>query len=166
MNKKKTLTICLAILAVCLVIVVVGLFANRSEKREPTSAEMEAAAAYSVNWQETTGMEGTDLEIVLSLCEHAGEQTIGQNVYDTYSSELLCGYLPDFGEMMQLAKLMDGPLYIQYTTPEGDMITLGYDAEGLCEKSIYDASQDTMYYETRDTKEVWTKFRTGVQWGA
>ena len=46
------------------------------------------------------------------------------------------------------------------------MITLGYDDQGQCEKSVYDASEDTMYYETRETVEVWTKFRSGIQWGA
>ena len=45
------------------------------------------------------------------------------------------------------------------------MITLGYDQDGQCEKSIYDQSEDTMYYETREVCEVWTKFRSGVQWG-
>ena len=66
--------------------------------------------------------------------------------------------------MMEIAQLND-VLYIQYTTPDGDMITLGYDAEGQCEKSIYDLSEDTLYYETRETVEVWTKVRNGFQWG-
>ena len=66
--------------------------------------------------------------------------------------------------MMEIVQL-DEVLYIQYTTPAGDMITLGYDAEGQCEKSIYDLSEDTLYYETRETVEVWTKFRNGFQWG-
>lgn len=166
MKKKKTLTIGIAIIAVCLLVVVVNLFANRSEKREPTAAEMEASALYTVNWQEATGMEGTDMEIILSLCDYVGEEPIGENVYDTYTSDALGNYLPGFGEMMRIALLEDTVLYIQYTTPEGDMITLGYDGEGQCEKSIYDADQDTMYYETRETREVWTKFRGGIQWGA
>lgn len=165
MNKKKTLTIGLSVIAVCLLIAVAGMFLNRSEKRLPTAEETAAYAAYSIDWQEATGMEGTDTDIILSLCESRGEKNIGANVYQIYASADLGSYLHNFGEMMEIAQL-NSVLYIQYTTPEGDMITLGYDENGQCEKSIYDLSEDTMYYETRETKEVWTKFRNGVQWGA
>lgn len=164
MNKKKTLMICLPVLAVCLVIAVAGMFLNRSEKRQPTEDEREISVVYSIDWQEQTGMDGTDQEIILSFCKEAGEKTIGANVYRIYTSSDLGQYLPNFGEMMELA-LLNNTFYIQYTTPEGDMITLGYDTLGQCEKSIYDLSEDTMYYETREVCEVWTKFRTGVQWG-
>lgn len=164
MNKKKTLTIGLGIIAVCLLIAVAGLFVNRSEKRQPTEAEQKAYDAYSIDWQKEVGMEGSDMEIILSFCEPQGEKTIGANVYQIYTSSVLPQYLPDFGEMMEIAQLK-GILYIQYTTPEGNMITLGYDQDGQCEKSIYDQSEDTMYYETREVCEVWTKFRSGVQWG-
>lgn len=162
---KKTLRICLAVIAVCLLIAAAGLFFNRSEKRAPTEEETAASAAYSIDWQQATGLEGTPVEIILSLCEPNGEKTIGANVYQVYASGELGGYLHNFGEMMEIAQL-NSVLYIQYSTPEGDMITLGYDENGQCEKSVYDLSEDTMYYETRDTVEVWTKFRTGVQWGA
>jgi len=164
MNKKKTLIIGLIIIAVCLLIAAVGMFTNRSEKRQPTAEETARYEVYSIDWQTKTGMEATPAEVILSLCESAGEKTIGANVYQIYTSSELSAYLPDFGEMMEIAQLND-VLYIQYTTPDGDMITLGYDAEGQCEKSVYDASEDTLYYETRDTVEVWTKFRNGIQWG-
>lgn len=164
MNKKKTLTIGLGIIAVCLLIAVAGLFLNRSEKRQPTEAEQKAYAVYSIDWKGLTGMEDADREIILSFCEPQGEKTIGANVYQIYTSSSLPSYLPDFGEMMEIAQLK-GILYIQYSTPEGNMITLGYDQDGQCEKSIYDQSEDTMYYETRESCEVWTKFRSGVQWG-
>ena len=63
------------------------------------------------------------------------------NVYQIYTSSELSAYLPDFGEMMEIAQLND-VLYVQYTTPDGDMITLGYDTEGQCEKSVYGGSLD------------------------
>ena len=166
MNKKKTLTIGLSIIAVCLLIAIIYMATNRSEKREPTAQELAAYESYSIDWQEATGMDDTDMEIILSLCTYQGEQTIGENVYETYTSEELGSYLYDFGEMMQLAVLEGTTLYVQYTTPSGDMITLGYDAQGQCEKSVYDSDADTLYYETRETAEVWTKFRNGFQWGA
>ena len=165
MNKKKTLTIGLVIIAVCLLIAAAGLFLNRSEKRQPTAEEQEAYAAYSIDWRELTDVwEVSDREIILSFCEYTGEKSIGSNVYQTYTSSTLGDYLPDYGEMMELAMLNE-VLYIQYTTPEGDMVTLGYDAGGQCETSVYDLSEDTLYYETREVCEVWTKFRNGVQWG-
>ena len=164
MNKKKTLTIGLSIIAVCLLIAVAGLFLNRSEKRQPTAEEFKQYAAYSIDWQACTGFSSSDRDIIRSFCVPQGEKTIGANVYQVYDSAQLGRFLPDFGEMMEIVQLEE-VLYIQYTTPEGDMITLGYDAEGLCEKSIYDLSEDTLYYETREVCEVWTKFRSGVQWG-
>lgn len=164
MNQKKTLTIGLTIIAVCLAIALGYVLTHRSEKRQPTEEETKQYAAYSVDWQQVTGMEGSDREIILSLCEPNGEKTIGSNVYQIYTSSSLAAYLPDFAEMMEIAQLGD-VLYLQYTTPEGNMITLGYDTQGQCEKSIYDLSGDTLYYETRETVEVWTKFRNGFQWG-
>ena len=163
MNKKTTRIICIVI-AVCLAVALGYMLTNRSEKRAPTAEETELYAFYSIDWQLLTGMEEADREIILSLCEPAGEKTIGANVYQIYTSSSLGEYLYNFGEMMEIARLGE-VLYIQYTTPDGDMITLGYDVDGRCESSIYDLSEDTMYYETRETAEVWTKFRSGFQWG-
>ncbi len=161
---KKTVRLCLGIIALCLAIVFGYVLTHRSEKRQPTEQEIQAYAAYTIDWQEVTGQEGMDREIILSMCTFLEEKTIGGNVYQTYTSDTLGGYLPDFGEMMELAQLND-LLYIQYATQEGNMITLGYDGEGLCEKSVYDLSEDTLFYETREQLEVWTKFRNGFQWG-
>ena len=164
MNKKKTLIIGISIIVVCLAIALGYVLTHRSEKRQPTAEETAQYAAYSIDWQQLTGMEDADREIILSFCEENGEKTIGANVYQIYTSTALGTYLPDFGEMMELA-LLNEVLYIQYTTPVGNMITLGYDADGLCEKSIYDAAADTLYYETRETVEVWSHFRNGFQFG-
>ena len=164
MNKKKTLIIGISIIVVCLAIALGYVLTHRSEKRQPTAEETAQYAAYSIDWQQLTGMEDADREIILSFCEENGEKTIGANVYQIYTSSALGTYLPNFGEMMELA-LLNEVLYIQYTTPAGNMITLGYDAEGLCEKSIYDAAADTLYYETRETVEVWSHFRNGFQFG-
>ena len=164
MNKKKTLIIGISIIVVCLAIALGYVLTHRSEKRLPTAEETARYASYSIDWQQLTGMEDADREIILSFCEENGEKTIGANVYQIYTSTALGTYLPDFGEMMELA-LLNEVLYIQYTTPAGNMITLGYDTEGQCEKSIYDAAADTLYYETRETVEVWSHFRNGFQFG-
>ena len=164
MNKKKTLIIGISIIVVCLAIALGYVLTHRSEKRQPTAEETARYASYSIDWQQLTGMEDADREIILSFCEENGEKTIGANVYQIYTSTALGTYLPDFGEMMELA-LLNEVLYIQYTTPVGNMITLGYDADGQCEKSIYDAAADTLYYETRETVEVWSHFRNGFQFG-
>ena len=164
MNKKKTLIIGISIIVVCLAIALGYVLTHRSEKRLPTAEETARYASYSIDWQQLTGMEDADREIILSFCEENGEKTIGANVYQIYTSTALGTYLPDFGEMMELA-LLNEVLYIQYTTPAGNMITLGYDADGQCEKSIYDAAADTLYYETRETVEVWSHFRNGFQFG-
>ncbi len=161
---KKTVKIGLSLIVLCLAIVLGYVVTHISEKREPTAQELEAYAPYTVNWQEATGREGGEKEIILSLSSFAGKETIGNNIYDVYESDTLGQYLHNFSEMMQLAVLED-TLYVQYTTPAGDLITLGYDGDGLCELGIYTAAEDTMYYKTRDTEEVWTKFRNGFQFG-
>lgn len=162
-SNKKTLTIGISIIAVCLVVCLGYMVANRSTKREPTAQEIEAYAPYAVDWQSVG--EGTDKEIILSFCEAGEAQTIGENEYTVYTSEALGQYLHNFSEMMEIAQLED-VLYIQYTTPEGNMITLGYSDAGLMEKAVYDLEADTLFYEIDGTIEVWEKFRNGVQWGA
>lgn len=164
MSKKKTLAIGLSIIAVCLLVCVVYLFTNRSTKREPTPQETEAYAPYAVDWQSAVGAESTEREIILSLCTAGGEKTIGENVYQIYTSETLGGYLYKFGEMTEIAEL-EGVLYIQYTDSDGNTITLGYDETGLAEKAVYCLADDTLYYEMAGTVEVWEKFSSGIQWG-
>lgn len=161
---KKTVKVCLGIIVLCLAIVAGYMLTHRSEKRQPTEAELRDYTVYTIDWKARTGAEGTDPEIILSLCSFLEEKTIGGNVYQTYTSDTLQQYLPDCGEIMEIAQ-RNNALYIQYTTPEGNMITLGYDENGLQEKSVYDLSEDTLFYETRETVEVWTKFRNGFQWG-
>ena len=100
MNKKKTLIIGISIIVVCLSIALGYVLTHRSEKRQPTAEETAQYAAYSIDWQQLTGMEDADREIILSFCEENGEKTIGANVYQIYTSTALGTYLPDFGEMM------------------------------------------------------------------
>lgn len=159
---KKILKIWLIVIAVCLLIPMIYVLCNRSTKREPTPDEIEAAEAYSIDWQ-TVG-EGSDKEIILSLCTFLEEKNIGANLYHCYSANGLECYLYDFAEMVEIAELGQ-ELYVQYTTPAGDMVTLGYSDEGLIEKAIYNAGSDTLYHDLQGSVEVWTKFRNGFQFG-
>ena len=161
-SNKKTLTVGLGVIGICLLVSLVIMMTNRSTKREPTQQEITAYAPYEVNWQALG--EGSDREILLSFCDNAGEKTIGENVYTVYTSEVLGQHLYNFGEMMEIAQLQD-VLYIQYYTPEGGMVTLGYDHQGLVEKAVYDAQADTLFHQLNGSIEVWEKFRNGVQWG-
>lgn len=163
MPKKRTVIILLVIVAVCLLISGIYMFTNRSTKREATRQEIEANVPYAIDWQEATGMEGAEKEIILSLCTFEEEKTIGNNVYRTYDSDMLGDHLYNFQEMMEIAEL-NGILYIQYYDPQGDMVTLGYSDDGLTEKAVYDTETDTMFYEYGDTVEVWTNFSKGFQW--
>lgn len=162
-SKKKTLIIGISIIAVCLLVSLIYMVANRTTKREPTQQEIEACAPYAVDWQALG--EGTDKEIILSLCTYTEEQTIGSNVYEIYTSDALGDYLYQFGEMTQIA-LLEDVLYIQYTDSDAKTITLGYSDDGLMEKAVYDPATDVLYYELGDVTEVWEKFGAGIQWGA
>lgn len=164
MPKKRTVIILLIIMAVCIVIGGVNMIANRTAMRQPTQQEIDACVPYAIDWQTATGQEGSEKEIILSLCTFAEEKTIGENLYQTYTSDTLSSYLYDFQEMMEIAEL-NGMLYISYETPRGGMVTLAYDDEGMMEKMVYDLETDICYYETRDTFEVWTNFRNGYQMG-
>ena len=159
-SNKKTLAVGISVISVCLVFCMFYMVLNRSTKREPTLAETAAAAPYAVSWQG----EGSEKEIILSHCTFLEEKTIGENLYRSYSSDTLGSKLHNFAEFMEIAELAD-VLYIQYTTPEGNMITMGYSDEGLKELAIYDQTSDTMYHRLDNTTEVWEKFRNGVQWG-
>lgn len=165
MSRKKTLILGIAIIAACLAVSAVYMLTHRSVKREPTAQELESYAPYAVDWQAAVGDEDGDREIILALCSFTGEETIGDNVYKIYSSDTLGDYLYDFGEMMQIALLEDTTLYVQYSTGARDMVTLGYNEAGLCERSVYDLETDTLFYEQNGTAEVWTNFRNGFRWG-
>lgn len=165
MSKKKTLVIGISIIVVCLLISFAYMFANRTTKREPTQQEIEAYVPYAVDWQSAVGGGGTDKEIILSLCSFAEEKTIGENVYEIYTSDTLGSYLHRFEEMTEIA-VLEGVLYIQYTDSNGNTITLGYTDDGLMEKAVYDPETDILYYEQGDITEVWEKFGAGIQWGA
>lgn len=162
-SNKKTTIIGISVIAVCLAVSLVYMLANRTTKRAPTPQEIENYTPYAVDWQAIG--TGTDQEIILSFCQQAEPETIGENEYTIYTSETLGAYLYNFSEMMEIAQLEE-VLYIQYTTAEGNIITLGYSDEGLKEKAVYDLAADTLYYELDGTIEVWEKFRNGVQWGA
>ena len=165
MSKKKTLIIGLSIIAACLLFCVGYLFVTRSPKREPTQQEIEAYAPYAIDWQSTSSTEGSDKQIILEMCSFAKEKTIGENVYQIYTSDILGSYLYQFGEMTEIAE-MQGTLYIQYTDSDGNTVTLGYTDEGLMEKAVYCLETDTLYYEQDGLTEVWEKFGSGIQWGA
>ena len=96
MNKKKTLAIGLAIIAVCLAIALGYVLTHRTEKRQPTAEETEQYAAYSIDWQACTGYSSSDREIIRSFCVPQGEKTIGANVYQVFDSAQLSQFLTDF----------------------------------------------------------------------
>lgn len=166
MSNKKILIIGLIIIAVCLIVAGIMMFANRSTKRMPTEQETAACAPYAVDWQAVTGQEGSDRQIILSLCTYAEKQTIGSNEYDIYTSDTLGSYLYKFGEMTLVGVLNEEAVYIQYTDTDGNSITLTYSDEGLAEKAVYFPETDILFYEQGELTEVWEKFRTGVQFGA
>lgn len=167
MSKKKTLIIGLSVIVVCLLIAGIGMIVNRSQSREATAEEIAAHVPYAVDWTQVSGwQEGmSEQEFILSMCSYEGQTEVGDNVYDSYSSDTLAGFLYRCNELSDIMAL-NGILYITYY-PEGeDMVILGYDDSGLCEKAVYDGETDTMFHELDGTATVWTKFRNGVQWGA
>lgn len=165
MSKKKTLITGLSIIAVCLLICAGYMIVNRSTKREPTQEEIKAYAPYAIDWQAASGEEATEKEIILSFCTVSGEKTIGDNVFEIYTSNTLGSYLYKFVEMTEISVLNDY-LYIQYTDSDGNSVTMSYTDEGLTEKAVYNPESDTLYYEQGDVIEVWEKFHSGIQWGA
>ena len=163
-SDKKILAVGLAVIALCLIVTVVMMFANRSTKRMPTEAELAFCEPYAVNWQEATDIQGSDKEIILSLCAYSEKQTIGSNEYEMYTSETLGSLLHNFAQMNQLAVLNDS-LYVQYTDTDGNNVTLTYNDAGLAELAVYFPETDVLVYQQGDIMEAWEKFRNGIQWG-
>ena len=172
MNKKKTLTVWLTVIAVSLAVLLAYGLLNRTALREPTPEEIEAYTPYGILWQAIDGLEGTDTERILSLCTFVEEQTIGENRYRSYTSETLGRYLYRFEELTTVSLYLDpqtgeeGTLYIQYTDQNGRMVVLGYQGDqGLTEVGVYNADTDTFYHWMEEKWEVWEKFAKGARWG-
>lgn len=165
MPKKKTLIILVCVAAACILFAGGYVLMNLSAMRQPTQQEIETHAAFFVDWQASTGMEGTDQEIILSLCVADGERTSGENVYQLYTSDTVSDYLHEFGAWTQIG-MLDDILYLQYTTPQGNTVSLGYCADGTTELCVYDAAADTLYFQHGEAYEFWSRFRTGFHFGA
>lgn len=167
MVKKKTWIIGIGIIVVCLIAAGVGLVLNRSTKREATEQELAEYAPYSVDWKALpeAGGRGTEKEIILSMCQSAGEKEIGGGTYDVFMSDTLGAYLYRFSEMTEIFQGDGDTLFVSYTDTDGRTVILVYDDEGICERGIYDPQTDTFFHESQGTVEVWTKFRSGIQWG-
>lgn len=166
MSKKKTLIIGISVIVVCLLISIGYMFTNRSTSREATAEEIAAHAAYAVDWTQVPGwQEGmTEKEAILSLCSYEGQEEIGSNVHDTYSSDTLAGYLYRCDELAEVT-VLNGILYITYYAADQDMIVIAYDDNGLAEKAVFDAETDSLFHEINGTIQVWEKFTSGFQWG-
>lgn len=164
---KKTVRNCLILIAVCLLVSGVYVLMNRSTSREATAGEIEAQAAYLVDWTAVPGwQEGMgEKEFILTLCDYVEDQTIGSNVHQVYSSETLGDYLYRCHELTEIT-VMNGSLYITYYAEDEDMVILAYNDGGLFERAIYDAQTDTLFHERDGSAVVWNKFRSGFQFGS
>lgn len=164
--KKSTVVRLLTVVVVCLAVVVIYAMFNRSTKREPTAAEIAAHEAYAVDWSTVPGWEAgmTEKGFVLNLCSYLEDKEIGNNVHKIYTSDVLPGYLYRCHEISEITTL-DDTLYITYNAEDQDMVILAYSDEGLTELAVYDKQTDTLYHEIGGEKMVWTKFRTGFQFG-
>lgn len=161
MTRKQTTILLVTLVVVCLAIGGIHIFTNRTIIRRPTQREIEACAPYAIDWRAATGMEGTDKEIILSMCAFTEEKTIGEHLFRFYESDTLGSYLCDFQEILEITE-RNGVLSISYNTPDGGMVTLGYDDSGMTEKGIYWPETDTYYYERGGIPELWMNFRNGT----
>ncbi len=172
MNKKKLLTAGLAVIAVCFSIVLIYGLLNQTTMRSPTAEETAKYAPYAIDWQAATGLEGADVEIILSLCTFQEELTIGENRYKRYTSDTLGDYLCHYQEELSVSLYLEPEtgaekaLYVQYNDAEGETVILGYDQEnGLMEMGIFNPHTDVFYHWLQGNVEVWEKFAGGVRWG-
>lgn len=164
--KKSTVVRLLTVVVVCLAVVVIYAMFNRSTKREPTAAEIAAHEAYAVDWSAVPGWEAgmTEKEFLLNLCSYLEEKEIGNNIHKVYTSDVLSDYLYRCQELSEIAMLNE-TLYLTYYAEDEDMVILAYSDEGLTEMAVYDKQTDTLYHEIDGEKMVWSKFRTGFQFG-
>lgn len=156
MKKNKSLTIGLAVIAVCMMAIFAGLLMNRSTSREATPEELAEYQPYEIGWTP---------EQILGECMFLEEAEIGKNSYQIYDSTKMQEILYHCSQIERIAQDASGILYVQYTDSDDRSVTLAYTDEGLMELAVYDSRTDTLFHKTKDQTVVWEKFRSGVQWG-
>lgn len=159
-NREKTLRWGVIIIVVCLVISGGYMLLNQSQKRDATAAEIQAAQAYVPAWD--TGVL-TQTAYILGQCDLAQDQPGGD--YRLYTSQTLGQVLFDCHRDLVIQEGEDGSVFLRYFTAGDDMVVLSFREDDLTELSIYDAATDELYYQTGDDAVIWTKFRTGFQFG-
>lgn len=164
--KKNTTRYWVILIVVCLAVSAGYVVLNRSTGRDATAAEIEDHQVYAVDWSAVPGWEAgmTEKEFILTLCSYLQDKEIGSNVHQVYSSDVLPQYLHRCHEISEITVLNE-TLYITYYAEDQDMVILAYNDEGLTEMAVYDSESDTLYHQLDGAVTVWSKFRSGFQWG-
>jgi len=81
--------------------------------------------------------ENTTKKDLLDLCYEVGNETINEEVWTIYKSDLLTEYSYDAGDVINVDECMD-KLYVTYTTSKNQNIALCYTDAGFQFLSFYD----------------------------
>lgn len=164
MKQSQINKILFVILVVSLVIGVTAMFLTRTTSRDATAEELEKYAAYDVLWDAMpeAGEGQSQKDRILALCTALEETQVGESQYSAYASETLGQHVYHCRQVDQILVSEDGVLYINYTDLDGLSVILGYDADGLQERSIYDRETDILYYELNGTVIVYEHFSSSA----
>lgn len=157
-NLTKFQKFLVILLAVCLPIGIIGIFATMTTSRDATAEELALYGAYDVAWDSLPGEEGQTLtERILAQCTLEGKESAGDNEYDSYSSGTLGQYLHGCATLDKV--LTDGSaVYIYYTDTAGISVFLTCGSSGVTERSAYDSTKDIMFYQSGETAIVYEHF--------
>lgn len=164
MNQKRINTVLTVVLVVCLAIAAVGWVFTRTTSRDATAEELAKYGVYDVLWDTMPqAEEGQNLaDRILALATLVENTQVGENQYDTYTSETLAACLYKCQQVDQILTAEDGAVYISYTDTDGLGVILSYQGDSLYERSVYVPETDILFYQSGDTVVVYEHASNGM----
>lgn len=100
-------------------------------------------------------------EKILEYCTFKGSETIGGEIYTSYSSDTLTQHLKDCLEITDIT-VVSGTIYISYITNDSKTVCITYTESGIVNQTIYDEVTDTAYFLSPSSNQKCTNFRSGT----
>ena len=137
----------------------------------PTQAQLEEHEKYQVFAEE---VDGTGVfwgpsyekikERILSLCRYTGTEPAGDVMAEKYASETLQEHIPLCREITDIS-VMNGFLYVCYTTVDNHEIYLAYGENELKSWCVYASDSDSALIREGGTSIFYKNFRKGKEAG-
>jgi hypothetical protein len=133
------------------------LTANEAVKYDIYEVDLAAIA------QSTNNRTASIISQILTTCRYTGSMQAGEYTAFLYQPITLANALFNCIDIADVS-VLNGYLYISYTTADEKSVILCYCNSGLYDKSIYDQQSDTAIIDTMDSTVQCTNFRNGTRY--